>query len=188
MKKVLKTMLTHVAVCALGFSAGAATAGKYLGESLKQCKKSMNKAERREQLYDNWMMAKKYGTPMDEYLLRKNVRRVAIYGTQQLGVRLYQELRDTEIEVVCSFDWNPKHMIYGIPNYKNPDAADMKLDAVIVSNFLMFDEIENELKKASYKNIIALDELIIELLEDKQNIECCLEKGEKKDEEYLGHS
>lgn len=124
------------------------------------------KAARREIMLDSWLMAKKYGTPMEEYLLKKGIRRVIIYGTQSAGLRLYHELKDTPIEIVCSYDRNPKQLIYGVENYKKPDAAAHPADAVIVANFLLFDEIENALREAGYTNIIGLDELIFELLKD----------------------
>jgi len=168
--------------CVVGFCMGAATVTgmfrKLEGVTKKRAKKvletesGIGRYQRCEQLYDNWMMAKKYGTPMEELLLRKGWRRVAIYGVQQMGIRLYHELKDTPVEVVCSFDRNPKHTIYGVPHFKKPDLETaLSVDGVIVSNFIMYDDIEDVLTKAGYTNVIALDELVFEMIEDKQKNE-----------------
>ena len=162
-----------------GFCMGIAAVGELFRENEDMTAKKrgktleketkLGKVQRREQLYDNWMMAKKYGTPMEELLLQKGWHRVAIYGVQQLGIRLYHELKDTPIEVVCSFDRNPKHIMYGVPHFKKPDkAAAPPVDGVIVSNFIMYDEIQDVLKEAGYTDVIALDELVFQMMEDRQ--------------------
>lgn len=159
----------------ISFFAGFLTSMTLVGDQIRKADKESRKKRthentlRREQLYDNWMMANKYGTPMEDILLRMGWHRVAIYGTQQLGVRLFHELKDTSVIVVCSFDNNPKHLIYGVPNYKTLDLNETPpLDGVIVSNFTAYDKVEKMLREAGYCSIIALDELIFRMVEDKQ--------------------
>lgn len=192
MRNGFKRLIPYAIACGIGFTLGIWTVGKWItgleaegrGETKKEKKAGSEKKEnkwnkkkntsdektmRREYLLDNWLMAKKYGTPMEKILLKKGIRRVAIYGTQYIGIRLYHELKDTPIEVVCSYDRNPKQLIYGVPHYKKPDAEAHPADAVIVANYFLYDEIKKVLLEAGYANIIALDELIIQMLEDKQN-------------------
>ena len=119
------------------------------------------------------MMAKKYGKPIDEYLLERGIKRIVIYGTTLFGVRLYHELKDTQIEVLYALDRNPKYKIPGLPIYTwgdfvnlPPEELKQSADAVIVTVFLSFDSVEPALKNAGYKNVLAFDELLYHLLEN----------------------
>lgn len=115
-------------------------------------------------MYDIWMINKKENKEIGAYLLQKGYRKIAIYGMSFLGIRLYYELKDSNVNVKYGLDRNETVKIVGL-DIKNPDmVVGEDIDAVIVTALLTYDEIESYLKKREFKNIIAFDELLYDLL------------------------
>ncbi len=55
-----------------------------------------------------WDKLNKSGFSFEKFFLDKNIKNIAIYGAGVLGRRLYEELKDTQINVSCFIDRNDK--------------------------------------------------------------------------------
>lgn len=120
-------------------------------------------------MYDLWLMNIQNQKKIDEYLLNKGIYRIAIYGMSYLGTRLFYELKDSLVKVVCGLDKNSDIRVVGL-DVKKPDCAETEeIDAVIVTALFTYDEIEKNLKKVGYKKIIAFDELLYELMKSQES-------------------
>jgi FlaA1/EpsC-like NDP-sugar epimerase len=96
---------------------------------------------------------------LEEKLLAKGYKRIAIYGCGDLGRSLYNELKGTAITVAYYIDKNANSMneeIDVLPNNQNlPD-----VDAVVVTIVTQYYEIKNELKKYCKSEIIPFEDIV----------------------------
>jgi len=98
------------------------------------------------QVFDQWMYAKEQGCLFSEYLLKNNIQKVAIYGMNYLGNRLYAELRNSGVEVIFGIDRNA--VIADIPIYKFEDLTALEMDKaelVIVTAVDAFQDIDMQI-------------------------------------------
>lgn len=169
----IKTKIIVAFVClayGAGFLHGMVTGGKKAGAMLSATKKKVRKYKHLEETYDLWMMAKEYGVSLDQYLLQKGISSVAIYGASLFGLRLYHELKDTSVEVVCILDQKASLTYPEVRAVQLEKCGGEQLcpaDAVIVADFIDWKNLRPRLTNAGYKQIIALDTLLYDLLDEK---------------------
>lgn len=162
---IKRIVMPCITIFGLGVIIGMGIASKNLEKRLKWYYKELQRAWRRERLYDTWMVARKYGMPMDKFLVEKGINSAAIYGMTQIGEAIYLELKDTPIEVLYAIDRNPKWAFPDLPVYSLRDAPEKRVDAVIVATFMSFDTVKKTLLEKGYQNILSIDELLLKLLE-----------------------
>lgn len=172
--KMRTAVILGLSAFGLGYACGTLATGRKLVAKVDGERLQAYKYRHYMQMLDAWMMAKKYGKPLDEYLLERGIRRVVIYGMTAFGIRLYHELKDTEIEVLYALDRNPKHKYPGLRVYRWGDKNDAPTkedknspDAVIVAAFMFYNTIAPELEQAGYRNVLSLDTVLYDLMEDK---------------------
>ena len=103
-------------------------------------------------IYDDWIRLKRNGKSIEYFFVQNNYKNIAIYGMGMMGVQLYEELRETNVDIKFAIDKNASNIcvegldIYSLDNlpeqYKN-------LDAVIVTPIPYFYEIERTLMQIS---------------------------------------
>lgn len=108
----------------------------------------------------NWVELHQSGKTMADVLYEMNIQRLAIYGAGKHGQMLLNELKDSQIEVVCWIDKNvEKKEIDGYPVCMI-DNLISNLDAIIVTPYREFPEIKTMLEGKISVRIISLDELV----------------------------
>ncbi len=150
----------------------AGLAGMILGGGIveiveKKNKKSKNKSidqntKRLKSYYDilnKWLSMKQKGESLEEYFLDYGYKSVAIYGMGELGKRLYDELKDTNIKVLYAIDKNSGGKYLDI-DIKSPDEDLPEVDVTVVTAVFAFDEILSELEDKLSSQIISLNELL----------------------------
>lgn len=107
-----------------------------------------------------WLKAKQDGKDIACCLKSWGIESVVIYGYADLGKLLYEDLLQSNVEVVGIFD---KRDIKST----NPDLSiqytlksNVKADAVLVTAIYYYDEIKAELETLGYKNILSLQEIV----------------------------
>lgn len=98
------------------------------------------------QVLNMWLEMKQKGWSAVTYLQKQGINRIAIYGMKELGERLYEELKSTEIKVVCIIDKNPSQ-IKGNFVVISPDENIPEVDAIIVTAYYYYPEIKKQLEK-----------------------------------------
>ncbi len=119
--------------------------------------------ERKSSFYDfmsKWMQMKLEGGSVSENLIRNKCEKIAIYGAGKHGKYLYQDLLHSKVQVEYFIDRNKDAVQYLDTAIYTIEERLPMVDAIIVSPFLEFQTIKNELEKRCKYRIIALNEII----------------------------
>ena len=131
---------------------------KILQESNEQSKK-INEYF---QLLNMWMKTKQERKTDLSYFVNKGYKTVGIYGMRELGERLLEELKDSEISVKCIIDQDTDRVREIYPNIPviHPDESIPEVDVIIVTAFYYFGQINDKLRVKTKCDILSLEEMI----------------------------
>lgn len=96
------------------------------------------------------------------FFTQNSYKTVAIYGMKELGERLYDELKDSEIEVKYVIDKNAD-TIYADVDVIEPEDTLEDVDVIVVTAIHYFDEIEEALGAKVDYPVISLEDVVYEL-------------------------
>ena len=114
-------------------------------KQIKQIQSSYEKVKIYFQMMNMWLEMKQKGRSAVEYLQKKGIKRIAIYGMREFGERFYEEAKNGDIEVVCIID-KEADQIKGDFLVISPEQTFPKVDAIIVTADYYYNEIWNVLK------------------------------------------
>ena len=114
-------------------------------------------------LYNKWMYARNEGKTIADYLKENNYKTVAIYGMHYLGENLLEELIANDIEVLYAIDRNADKISAEVSLYRPEDELP-GVDAIIVTAFYYFDEIQSHLQGHVHCPVLSIEDLIYEML------------------------
>lgn len=112
---------------------------------------------------EEWLRLKIQGYHVEDYLIRHNYSRIAIYGTGYLGQDLIDELEDTSISIKYGIDRDAELCWATFPIIKPEEISECDfddVDAVIVTAIAYYDEIKEQLSSKMKCPIISLIEVI----------------------------
>ena len=158
MKKGVAGVLSAV----VGGMAGGVAVGVKSNKEVKKWRGFSNKHLEMIKLYDQWFATKQEGKSVVDYLKSEGIKTVAIYGMSFVGQRLYEELRDTDIEVKYGIDKNWAKIYADIDVVGMEDELE-EVDAIIVTAFSFFDEIEEILMEKTDNRILSIEDIIYAL-------------------------
>ncbi len=95
-----------------------------------------------------------------EYLKARNFKSVGIYGMRFFGECLFEELRNSDIEVSCIVDKCYQELRYPSLNVLSPDDNFPSFDVLIVTAYLSYDAIVEKMKKRTNAPIISLAKIL----------------------------
>lgn len=113
-------------------------------------------------LLNRWLEIKQEGKSIIEYFHENKIKNIAIYGMSYVGERLYEELKNSDIEIRYEIDKNAEK-IYSDVDIFSPEEELSKVDAIIVTPIFYFEEIEKMLKEKVDSQIISLEDILYEL-------------------------
>lgn len=157
MKKGIIVTLSSMA----GAVVGAIAIEKLQSKVIEQKNDKVNKFKSYYNMLNQWLILKQDGKTLVNYFTDNNYKTIAIYGMGEMGERLYEELKDSSVEVKYAIDKNTTSMYSRLEVY-DPDDTLEKVDAVIVSAVFAFDEIEENLSGKFDCPIISLEDVIYE--------------------------
>ena len=96
------------------------------------------------------------------FFIQNGYKTVAIYGMKELGERLYDELKNSEIAVKYVIDQNAD-AIYADVDVVAPEDSLEDVDVVVVTAIHYFEEIESMLGEKVDYPIISLEDIIYEI-------------------------
>lgn len=140
---------------AVGAVAGSTVTNKKVIDKNKKVKKFKNYYK----MLNEWLRLKQEGKSLEEYFLKNEYKTVAIYGMGEMGNRLYDELKNTDIEVKYAIDEKAEETYADITVYEKDDELPL-VDVVIVTATFAFDEIEEELCEKIDMPIVSLEEVV----------------------------
>ena len=110
-------------------------------------------------LMNEWVKVKQANKSVSEFLLNEGYRRIAIYGMSYVGQRLYDELMDSDVEIIACIDQKGGGTYFN-HNIVSVDKLPDDIDAIIVTPIFYFEEIKKNLEKNVLANIVSLEEII----------------------------
>lgn len=116
-------------------------------------------------VYDEWLKLQEQGISIHDYLRKRGIHSVAIYGFSYIGKRLYHSLNTEEICVKYFIDMNAEYLKEeAVPIYR-PEAPLPEVDMMIISLVDGVDNIREKLAGLSEAKICT----VTELFEDMKN-------------------
>lgn len=111
-----------------------------------------------------WLRKRAQGRKISDYLERNHLQKVAIYGINDVGKCLYDELMHSSVQVMYLIDRKGSDIPFevSVEVYKPEDELE-ETDCVIVAALLSYRNIERQLKDKGIGIILPLDEIIYQL-------------------------
>ena len=126
-------------------------------------------------VYDSWLRLMEQDISISEYLLKRGIKSIAVYGDNQIGKRLYHALKKEGICVRYFIDMNAEYLEEEIPVYM-PVAPLQNVDMVIISLVESIDSIRKTLSGLLGTKIYGITELIEEI---EKSTKIYLTEGER---------
>lgn len=110
-------------------------------------------------ILEQWISNKQNHITVEDYLKQKRYQSAAIYGMGVLGNLLYQELKDSTIQIEYAIDRNANDMHFDIPVVRPSDPY-KKTDVIIVTVAADYDKVEGYIKRKSRIPVLPLEEIV----------------------------
>lgn len=146
----------------VGAAAGAAVAGRVVGKNTEQYKMLSGKHFDLFMLMNQWVKVKQENKSIAEWLEKRGIHTVAIYGMNYVGETLLNELKGSNISVKYGIDKNASQ-IYAEVDVYSPDETLETVDAVIVTAITYFDEISRNLESKFECPILSIEDILYEV-------------------------
>lgn len=146
----------------VGGAIGATSMAKFNQNIIGERDKRIDKFKSYYNMLNQWLCIKQENRNLTEYFKENNYKRIAVYGLGEMGSRLIDELKNSEIEVAYGIDKNIDNVFCDITAYSVDDMEDIldKVDAVIVTAIFAYDEIEEQLNDILDCDIISLEDVV----------------------------
>lgn len=146
----------------LGVAAGAAGSSYMGNKKIEQKAQKVDKFKSYYNMLNQWLILKQEGKSLKDYFNSYGYKTVAIYGMGEMGNRLYEELKGTEIEVKYAVDQNAASTYSELDVLEKEDDFE-KVDVMIVTATFAFDEIEAEIADKVDFPIVSLEDVVYEI-------------------------
>lgn len=124
--------------------------------------------EKKYRMYYNvlnqWILLKNRGEKIADIIANAGCKNIAIYGMGELGRRLYEELRDSEVVVKYCIDNMPQDNNYEVPIISSEEEYE-QVDLIIVTPVYEFDDIKNKIQNIYSYRCESLQSVVFQELE-----------------------
>ena len=158
----MKKGMIAVISAMLGAGATAVAVQKKRVQDVEAKKELSDKHLKMFKMMDRWVEIKQEGRNLAEYFVENGYQKVIVYGMHYTGKRLVEELKNTNIQVVCVIDKKAQSIFADIDVITKDDLIP-ETDVIVVTAISFFDEIENEMKDKVDCPIVSLEDVVYEL-------------------------
>ena len=131
---------------AIGFAIGARLIWKTADEALKTQDKQTIRANAYYNVLNQWLKDIHEAKSPDEFFVRNGYRTVAIYGYAELGMRFYEEMRESKaVKIEYIIDRNSLNIASDLEIY-SPDDILPEVDVIVVTPVHVFASIARMLR------------------------------------------
>jgi hypothetical protein len=114
-------------------------------------------------LFGSWMVLRSKGRKLAEYFENRNFKNIAICGLGRLGLCLCEELKGSNIHVQYGIDINAASFSYLNLKVVSPESHLETVDVIVVTKFIEFKNIVEELRKKTSCQIVSLEDVIFSM-------------------------
>lgn len=154
MKKIL-----YIITILFSFIIGFLTDQSRQGKKRFLLEEKNNKTESIIKLLDLWIQQKQRNKLMSVFFERNHFHRIAVYGMNDLGKRVVDELRETSTTVVYAIDKRAGRIDEDL-RVVHPEEELDTVDAIVVTPVFYFEEIERQLMSKTSCPILSLEDVI----------------------------
>lgn len=115
--------------------------------------------ERYWRVFDAWMFLRDDKVSVASLLRDRGIQRIAIYGMNMFGKHLWEELKNTEIQIEYFVDESATTFHPDIGTYL-PDDNLPETEAIVLTRESNFSAVRAKLEQQGHKNIISLQQMI----------------------------
>ena len=121
------------------------------------------------QMTSEWLLLKQREGSLAEMVKGKGVKKVAIYGFSRLGIFLYHELKNQDVQVMYAIDKSDLSWRMTAIDIFTPEDELPQVDAVIITPILDYYEIKENMMRKMDCQYLSLEDLINEAFEELEN-------------------
>lgn len=158
MNKVFSTLLG----VATGAAAGGIAANQASAKKIRAMGEGGAKVHELYMAFDQWLQIRQEGKTLVEYFTKNGYKTVAVYGMKELGERMCDELKGSDVTVSYAIDKNADS-IYADVDVVTPDDELAPVDVIVVTAITYFDEIEEMLCEKVDCPIVSLEDILYEI-------------------------
>lgn len=122
----------------------------------------VNKFKSYYNILNQWIILTHEGKNIEEFFIKNDLQKIAIYGMGEIGNRLFEELKESNVTVKYSIDKNAGSTYSELEVHSLEDELD-EVDAVIVTTAFVFDEVRDKLEGKLNCPIISIEDVVFEL-------------------------
>ena len=127
--------------------------------NLREKEKKVGKFKDYYNIVSEWLALKQEGKSLAEFFVENGYKTIAIYGMGELGNRLYEELKNTDIEVKYAIDQK------GISDYPELQIIESgsnvpRVDVMVVTAVFAFDDIYEKYEGIGPDQIVSLKDVV----------------------------
>lgn len=127
---------------------------------LEQQKK--DKFKRYYNILNQWLFLKHENKSLENYFVKHSYKNIAIYGMGEMGIRLYDELKNTDIKVIYGIDRNAEFLHLNL-NIIDVNDKFEEVDAIIITPIFAYEKIVETLQDRIKCPMISLEEVVYEV-------------------------
>ena len=143
-----------------GFATGTVVFNKLYSMSGAAAKKKIERLTGYYALLNQWLQLRQIGITLEQYFLNCSYHNIAVYGMGELGVRLCEELRDSEVNIKFALDKNKDNLYTDLEVFSLEDCPQDEIDAIVVTPVFAYGEIEKELSGYVNCPIVSLEDVV----------------------------
>jgi len=114
-------------------------------------------------LFSSWMVLRNKGKMLVEYFENHNLKDVAICGLGRLGLCLYEELKNSDINVKYAIDNKAESYSYLGLKVITPEEHLEAVDVIVITKFIEYKKIVDDLRKKTSFQIVSLEDVIFSM-------------------------
>lgn len=142
--------------------AGIVTTGRVKNEEIQKKQKSKDKFKGYYNLLNQWLRLRQKNKSLETFFTENQYKTAAIYGMGELGNRLYDELKDSSVQVKYAIDENTAGA-YSEIEIIEPEEDFQEVDVIVVTAVFAFSEIEEKLSGRTDIPIVSLEDVVYEI-------------------------
>lgn len=142
--------------------AGALASGTYFMSKVKKKDEKISKFKNYYNMLNQWLSIKQKDQSLEVYFKDNGYKTIAIYGLGEMGYRLYDELKNSSIQILYAIDQKAED-IYSEIDIVGKEDDFKSVDVIVVSATFAYEEIKKELEQKTDITIISLEDVIFSI-------------------------